>query len=325
MSHFNGVTFAFSHNRKVWTTRYSFTPTAYAYIDNQVISCNGKHPSVNNDKSGFWLHDSNTVHNNFYGFQYNTSLAVVSNYNPSSVKIFKSLSLESNSNSWSGFVTTNSNPAGSDQSEFQRASLGTFTRKEGNSYVDIPPSEINSSAHISAGFKPVFGLGVNLEGTAESIGLSPSSPDLEWIEDIDIQHGQIPVGDQCFLVVNGDSGLSYIKGNQLVSVGDETPSYENGFAIISKVNTEDQTVSIKMKVPPADIASYPFDWSYNSGGEASSSVVYIESPSKVNGDYMRGQYMGVYLNNTSTSPIECLSINVNYEPTKLDHSLGQNA
>ena len=46
MSHFNGVTFAWSHTDKAWTTRYSFTPTAYAYVDNFFMSSNGPHPEI---------------------------------------------------------------------------------------------------------------------------------------------------------------------------------------------------------------------------------------------------------------------------------------
>jgi hypothetical protein len=105
-----------------------------------------------------------------------------------------------------------------------------------------------------------------------------------------------------------------------VPVDGTTPSYESGFAIVSSLNADYQTVTLKMIVPIADVVSYPFDWS----GQGYSTV-YIESPAKTNGDYMRGHYMNVYLRNSSTSPVECFAFNVNYEPTKLDHSLGQNA
>ena len=53
--------------------------------------------------------------------------------------------------------------------------------------------------------------------------------------------------------------------------------------------------------------------------------VYLDVLAKRNGDYMRGHYINVYLSNNSVEPLECFAFNVNYEPTHLDHSLGQNA
>lgn len=325
MSNFEGVTFAFSHKNKVWRTRYSFTPTAYAYVDNYVLSTNGRHPSSGSfdplTSNSFWLHDANSSHNNFYGYQYDMSLAFVSNYNPSSVKMFKSLSAESNSNSWSGFVTTNNNPSGSDQTEAQRATLNTFTRKEGTSYVDIPPSESNSSSNISSAFSALGGIGYNISPDMPDT-LNPNNPEFTWVVDIDVQYGQVIAGKNCFVVVRGDQGLSYIQGNQLVPIASITPSYEQGFAVISKFDADNYVVEMTMKVPISAIDSYPFPtWS----ADGLYSAIYVDTPSKTNGDYMKGHYMNVYLSNSSTSPVECLAFNVNYEATKLDHSLGQNA
>ena len=329
MSHFNGVTFAWSHTDKAWTTRYSFTPTAYAYVDNFFMSSNGPHPewdlleqfgdSIPN--YGLWLHDSNNNHNKFYGYQYDTSVAFVSNYNPSSVKIYKSLSVESNSNEWGGFVTTNNNPSGSDQSEAQRGELNSFTRKEGTSYVDIPPSEKNSTSHITAAFSADGGVFSDLSGlTLEDLGVSADNLVLSWSVFIDNQYGQITAGKNSFLVVHDGTNLSYIKGGELVPIANASPSYDDGYAIISSLNADDGIVTVDMLLQAEDIDSFPFSWV-----DEEYAVVYIQAPAKTNGDYMRGHYMNVYLSNSSTTPIECLSFNVNYEPTRLDHSLSQNA
>ena len=346
MSHFEGITLAFSHKDKVWRTRYSFTPTAYATIDNTFISCNGVHPTAFVE-SGFsdlvWKQDNNSTHNNFYGFQYDTSVAFVANYNPSSVKMFKSLSAESNSNNWSGFVTTNENPAGSDQSELQRAALGDFTRKEGVSYVDIPASEINSTSHIVSGFTTLDGYLFDTNTTSfplSSVDFYPvsnlgeidsSNRDLEWLVPIGGQQSQIPVGKSCFLLVRDDeSQLCYVRGIDRVPVDSATPSYEDGFAVVLAFNAVTRIVTLGMKLPVQIASLAPFDmlstlingWVLIEGLDEH---LYIESPAKTNGDYMRGQYLNVYLSNNSVAPVECLAFNVNYEPTKLDHSLGQNA
>jgi hypothetical protein len=334
---FEGVTFAFSHKDKVWKTRYSFTPTSYAYVDNFMLSTNGRHPTSNNNASEisnhFWLHDTNGAHNRFYGFQYDMSVAFVANYSPSAVKIFKSLSVESNSGQWSGFVTTNTNPAGSSQSEYQTTPIDGFIRKEGASYTEIRSSQQNSTANIAAGFNAFGGIGYNIDQDlqAEDVGLSGVDRLFEWDADIDVQHGQITAGRNCFVLVASPVGLSYIRGNELVPMEGVSPSFEDGFAVVKSFNSDIQTVTLEMNVPVQDIANYPFEWSYQDQQSPDNlnspinTAVYISTPAVTNGDFMRGHYMNVYLTNTSTTPVECLAFNVNYEPTKLDHSLGQNA
>jgi hypothetical protein len=255
------------------------------------------------------------------------SVAFVANYSPSAVKIFKSLSVESNSGQWSGFVTTNTNPSGSEQSEYQTTPVDGFIRKEGASYTEIRSSQQNSTANVAAGFNAFGGIGFNIDqdATAADVGLTGVDRIFEWDADIDIQHGQITAGRNCFVVVTGPEGLSYIQGNQLVPIVGVSPSFDTGFAVVKSFNADIQTVTLEMNVPIQDIGSYPFDWSYEDLQVPVNNAVYISTPAVTNGDFMRGHYMNVYLTNTSTTPVECLAFNVNYEPTKLDHSLGQNA
>ena len=152
------------------------------------------------------------------------------------------------------------------------------------------------------------------------IGLSPTNPDLSWEVDVDTQFGQIIAGKNCFVLVNGEEGLSYIRGTELIPLALGIPTYEDGYAYIDSFDSANAVVNLRMVVPIEDIDNYPFPWM-----SEDFSAVYISTPSKTNGDYMRGHYMSVYLSNASTTPVECLAFNVNYEPTKLDHSLGQNA
>lgn len=339
MSHFDGVTFAFSHSDKVWRTRYSFTPTAYASIDNTLISCNGAHPlaaGLSSDQSDLvWQHDSNLTHNNFYGYSYETSVAFVGNYNPSSVKMFKSLSVESNSNSWTGFVTTNSNPLGSDQSEAQRGQLNSFDRRESSSYVDIPPSEINSTANLVSGFRAASPLNSNL--SASSIVGSGFGAKLVWEVEIEYQHSEIPVG--AFIVYNDSvsGSLSYLgfsDTGQTYSVDEFNPNQSNSELSVAYVSNFDAVNMIAeitlpinsglaalLTIPSVNlqgfIDTYTSTWDFTQ--------VYLDAGAKRNGDYMRGHYINVYLSNNSVEPLECFAFNVNYEPTHLDHSLGQNA
>ena len=118
--------------------------------------------------------------------------------------------------------------------------------------------------------------------------------------------------------------MSYLRGVDVVPIDGVTPSAEEGYAFVADFDAVNQVVIIGMTVPIGAVQNIQFAptyWgqTYGSGG------VYIESPASINGDYMRGQYLNVYLSNNSTAPVECLAFNVNYEPTKLDHSLSQNA
>ena len=152
-SHYTGETIAFSHNGGFWKTRYSFTPTCYAVLDNDMISTNGTSPFAESDANDrlFWHHpDVNETHNNFYGRRYPSKVSVVSNQDPSSVKIFKSISLESDSGQWRGMCSTNINSyLGENADEIQMGVIEGFTRKEGTEYSELPRSVVNSESHIN--------------------------------------------------------------------------------------------------------------------------------------------------------------------------------
>jgi len=306
MSHFEGITLAFSHRDRVWRTRYSFSPTSYGYVDNLMLSTNGRHPSSSAPttltSNSFWLHDSNEDRNNFYGFQYKMEVAFVSNYNPSSTKIFKSISAESNSTKWRGFVTTNNNPfTGENNEEYQVSSLPDFVRKEGISYATILSSTANSTANLSSAFTAADGIAFNIDV------LQPvfSNTFLEWDADILQQHGQITAGEACWVVVPPANGLFYIKGDTLVGIEGNTPSVAEGYAYIKSLNAQDQTVRIRMFVTESAANNYPFEWMQDgSDNDIISDLVCIETPALTNGDFMRGQYMNVYLKNDSKKPGE---------------------
>ena len=149
MGNYTGTTIAFSHKGGFWKTRYSYTPTCYAAVDNVMIS-NNKTPSTDytNQNALFWEHEVNATHNSFYGKVEKSTLTVVSNQDPSAVKLFKALSLESNSNSWTGRAATNINPAGSPQNELQSGLINGFITKEGNQYSELPKSLNNSNSNL---------------------------------------------------------------------------------------------------------------------------------------------------------------------------------
>jgi len=134
---FEGVgTTGYSLPRKKWISRYSFTPSNYASIDNSMISGFRKatvDPSVN---YLFHKHSAGSSRNNFYGQGYASKVKVVSKISPSEVKVFNALSYEGSDDSWliDGSVTTDLGQ----ESVAANTSATQFSKKEGAYYRSMP-------------------------------------------------------------------------------------------------------------------------------------------------------------------------------------------
>ena len=340
MGSYTGTTIAFSHKGGFWKTRYSYTPTCYAAVDNVMISNNKTDSAAyENQNALFWEHEVNVTHNSFYGKVEKSTLTVVSNQDPSAVKLFKALSLESNSNSWTGRAATNINPAGSPQNELQSGLINGFITKEGNQYSELPKSLNNSSSHID--------YVCQIDSIAEDgfVDYDWSSPDAGMV-DFTIGIGNntgwrtnvlvsppntsILGGRNSLAVfvndVNQASVLQYISTDVNVGEWSFVPftawdgvtenrvyihSYNSDGTIVFAINTtsiQTQTLS-----DLADfIANLTSDWD--------TIQLYSASSPAINGDPMRGQYIRLHLENTSTTPVETYAINVDFENTKLDGS-----
>lgn len=136
------MTIAFSEKFNSWATRYSFEPTCYSTTGGKMVSFN--------DNGAVWLHDSNDERCKFYGNAGGASIEVVSNQDPSAIKMFKSLSVETNASGWSGTVYTNDEYGeGGRQEGDILASF--FKNKEGFKYSEMPRSKVNSSVIQTVG------------------------------------------------------------------------------------------------------------------------------------------------------------------------------
>lgn len=128
----NGVTITYKHRKGVWGSKYSFKPTSYASLNNELYS-------FKNTASGLvWKHNVNNTRNNFYGTQYNSEIEVVSNKNPSMIKVFEAIGIEGGGN-WSGVLKTSN----------QTTTVGTsdFEEREGNKYSMIYRDSQASTGH----------------------------------------------------------------------------------------------------------------------------------------------------------------------------------
>ena len=148
----NQRTFAFSKKQKAWVTRYGFEPTCYANCGDIMLS--------SKDQAKVWRHDATEERNNFYGDQSYSSLEVSFNDLPSDIKIFNSVSVETNSENITAVFNTRDelNVQVDQQAPFGEVAATypyrdfliaeeaeQFTDKEGFKYVSVPRIGITST------------------------------------------------------------------------------------------------------------------------------------------------------------------------------------
>lgn len=303
------TTFAFSKRQDRWTTRYSFTPTCYANCGDIMLS--------SKDASGVWRHDVNENRNNFYGVQSRSSLDVVSNDDPSAVKIFKSISLETNQDGWGATFYTNDEDKGKNRQ--QSNTVYGFDDKEGFKYLEVPRSKENSTSNII----PCPSLSF-IEGAAtdifSTVGQIQYSFALQYFNSVvfnlninNPQYMAPPLGT-VYALINGE----------LVSFNQAYPDALNPSGIpdiqITAVNDGSvQITSIKWSEDDLSVDDYI---EYLS--EFLQNPLFVVTPAEINGDQMRGSYLRTTLFLLTNKPVELHAVNIDYEFSKLDKRLTQN-
>ena len=296
------MTIAYSNRYNAWSTRYSFEPTCYASTDNFFIS--------SKDGEGVWEHDVNDERCKFYGEDPSgASIEVASNQDPSAVKIFKAISIETNENEWTAEVFTNDEYTGNER---QEGSIDSFVSKEGYKYADTPRSSINSSSNIVPYIGDMTLLNnsqfVNLLG-----GLTAA-----------------PTG-YVYAMFYFDSPISLPVSESLnVRIYSSQDGELQGPSGPGNVNFKMYAHSIlggDVLVVLVDVSGSTFDqdniYDFAEGALNDSNLAFV-SPASVNGDSMRGPYLRTKITTTTTEPLELHAINVDYEFSKLDARLTQN-
>lgn len=157
------MTIAYSDKYDLWTTRYSFEPTCYATTNNTMLS---------SKENGLWKHDVNENRCRFYDVDGGASIDVFSNQDPSAIKAFNALSIETNTNSWTASVYTNEEYTTGERQEGQ---VSSFDSREGFKYAEMPRSAINSTGNISP--IPIMFIGYYIDDYV----VSPFSDSGEYI------------------------------------------------------------------------------------------------------------------------------------------------
>lgn len=129
---FGGFTIGYDHGGGQWLSFYSFVPDLYANINDKFLSYKPGGTSV------IWAHEAGSTYNNFYAQQYNSTLSVVANYDPSMVKVLNAISTES-THPFDVVVTTSD----------QRSTIGSanFQKREREFVAQVRGDELVSTAN----------------------------------------------------------------------------------------------------------------------------------------------------------------------------------
>jgi len=321
------ATFAYSERQSAWTTRYSFVPTCYASSGDEILS-------FKDNVGTAWLHDKNSARNDFYGVKNKSSIELSFNDDPSSVKIFKSVSLETNRNNWSYIFSTNEEY---DDSNNQQSLLTSkiLEDKEGFKYLEVPRSRLNSSANIV----PVPGA-TSVDGLFSEVLqeiLLEASPNV--LVDVNLNAIEVnsfpsaPFGNSIILLASFDDPDLSGQLQTLSSFSSATPPFvvlENSLLglDISIVSIGNGVMTLSLPIPSNFLGDSSFITLYLQAFEqylTTASNLFAVSPAEINGDEMRGPYLNLRLESASSKPLELHSINAEYAFSKLDKGLNQNA
>ena len=321
------ATFAYSERQSAWTTRYSFVPTCYASSGDEMLS-------FKDNVGTAWLHDKNSARNDFYGVKNKSSIELSFNDDPSSVKIFKSVSLETNRNNWSYIFSTNEEY---DDSNNQQSLLTSkiLEDKEGFKYLEVPRSRLNSSANIV----PVPGA-TSIEGLFSEVLqeiLLEGNPNV--LVDVNLNAIEVssfpsaPFGNSIILLASFDDPDLSGQLQTLSSFSSATPPFivlQNSLlgVDINIVSIGNGVMTLSLPIPSNLLDDTGFITLYLQAFEqylTTASNLFAVSPAEINGDEMRGPYLNLRLESASSKPLELHSINAEYAFSKLDKGLNQNA
>lgn len=343
------MTIAFSEKYNSWVTRYSFEPTCYSTTGNKMVSFN--------DNGAVWLHDSNETRCNFYGVPGKSSIELVSNQDPSAIKMFKSLSLETNADGWSGSIHTNDEYSGVEKQEGDILA-SFFQSKEGFKYAEIPRSKINSSeintvalagsyppgpgSLVSAPYAVIYfdlleqfqaqGIALNDAGQVVFLDIFDNETLVENIE-ITIpavsMDGSLQVNRDVYYQ-NPGGDIQQLEGFKFTGRGDGFVKLSYAVADFEYSGSNDSydPESVAEALYNALFTSEVGDFDGNNTYDVlvkGNATLFVFNESQIEGDQMRGPYARLYLETSTTKPLELHAINVDYEFSKLDKRLTQNS
>ena len=308
-------TIGFNNKKNIWTSKYSYTSSNYASIDKQFFSC--RKTVFPSDDVVCWEHNTNPTRNNFYGEQHKSAISVSFNDNPSQNKLYKTFSVEGSDNLKGSVHSFSTSETLQPQKTPLTINVDTLKNKGGILYGNIP-----KDPRIKANVNMKFVGATSRETTTQALG-----QDLYFFNGVE--------GNTAF-TLDQSTKFAFVFGNSTtpvvitpegasVSLQENTDFYTLNSGFISPSATQLNSINIddplgKGIVLKSTLQAYGAFLSALQGTDGIVSIFAITDPA-INGDFLRGQYAEVGMAiGTGPEPFELYSLNVNYEPTDLDHS-----
>ena len=330
----SNVTIAFDNKKHSWKTRYSFLSNCYAYLDKMFFS-SPKNSELEN--STLWAHGIGDSNNNFYGEQFNSSVAVTFNAHASkgfgaaspkvsSNKIYKSFSLEGTTNiSGNNIFKVNNS---SQPSQLKTTDIGPLEERGGILYGHIGQEQKVTASNVKAiGLIEEVVLAEDVEGLLEASDGTPfvyAGEGTLLAFKVNIQGGFLPTDTSAKFIKSAD-----VDSNQILY-----PYYLADDVSIPNLNFVDSNISFNSYQSFGSLFTVnpgiPFyknghflilksesDLEYESSG--GNEYLYAITPSSVNGDSPKGQYADAVVA-LGSEDFELFALNVEFETTDYSHS-----
>ena len=311
------VTISYSHKGGYWKTQYTYFSSFMQRLGRKFFTSPISGTGASEENSLVWKHnsDDNTKRCSYYGNQIGSGFSVTFNDNVSSNKIYKSISLEATSNVGSSGV--NSFISNLDNQPIKTFSTGPLSEKGGIMY-----------AHIGQTNTTIDNSNLNVVGTMTTVGAQPSWSGAGSNAGMTLAAGSFSLSQNRSSVVStADNGTITRKSKYLAMASDgslfdlayrpitvdETFSYSNLNTFPSYIQLLDGG-GVRFSASSQALSGVTaLPWS-----EESYTILEV-TQEVINGAPPRGQYaQAEFL--LGTEPYEIYAINVNYEPTGLDHS-----
>lgn len=316
----SSATIAYSHSGGFWKTKYSYISSWFGRVGKIFYSS-----EASSSETAAWRHNSDSVQRTkFYSTDnlvspIGSGISVSFNKNVSQNKIYKSLSVEGTSN----ISGVNSFVVNSDSSDEKSGSIGRLTNKGGILY-----------GHIGSSSTYVDGSNISFVGTISSKAFrETSSKDVYFYI---TSNGPLKTNASSLYVVYdpGSGAWANLEGTSftLTSVkkyGDHGTLVDEFVRTSGEVDLSAETSfansilngsEVRMTLPnvaTANNVTQNITTSYGTGIDLLQ--LFEITPQEINGAPPRGQYAQVNIS-LGYEPYELFALNLNYEPTDLDHS-----
>ena len=308
------TTIAYSNKGGYWKTKYTWFASFMEKVGRKFFtsSIDGASTSAEYPSSLVWKHneDDDTKRTNYYDQVGGSGVSVSFNDRVSSNKIYKSISLEGTSNiqdeSFNTFVVNaDNNPA-------KQFSMGRIKDKGGILY-----------GHIGMSNTLLDGSNIEAIGTinANSLAFQEYGPAgmklLVGADKYNLKRNTSAVKNNSKYILMDGLGKFYNMSGAEITFNSDASYLNPDFLEPYNINILENNVgSLLLEFVPLD--GYSFDEGEFARPSVATTLLEI-TPQEINGAPPRGQYAQADIV-LGSQPYELYAINVNYEPTDLDHS-----